>query len=239
MPQELLRSAVDVRGSQRRWFMLPVSIAAHGAVAVAWFVMPLTAAGDLPLPGPPSGIVRFVKLAPPPPPPLQRAPQRATLADPRPRIAPTEAPPTIAPEMPDPVVGPPGPPVEGALPAGVDVEGGLPLALTPTPPPPPPPIEPRPQLVRVGGTVREPKKIVHVAPIYPRIAQDAKIQGVVVLEAIIDTEGRIDRLRVLRSAPLLDEAAIAAVKEWRYTPTQLNGVPVPVLMTITVHFRLH
>ena len=87
--------------------------------------------------------------------------------------------------------------------------------------------------------MREPRKIVHVAPIYPRIAQDAKIQGVVVLEAIIDTEGRIDRLRVLRSTPLLVEAAIAAVKEWRYTPTQLNGVPVPVLMTITVHFRLH
>ena len=238
MPQELLRSAVDRRSSPRRWFMLPVSVAAHGAVAVAWFIIPVAAADNLPVPAPPSGIVRFVKLAPPPP-PVQRVRTRSA-PDLRPRLVPTEAASTIEPELPQRFEGPVGPPVEGALPARIGVEGGLPLDSAPTPPAPPPPtIEPRPQLVRVGGSVREPRKIVHVAPIYPRIAQQAKIEGVVVLEAIIDIEGRIDRLRVLRSAPLLDEAAIAAVKEWRYTPTQLNGVPVPVLMTITVHFRLH
>lgn len=237
MPQELLRSAVDVREPQRRWFMVPVSVAAHGAVAAAWFVMPLTAAGDLPVPAPPSGIVRFIKLAAPPPAPVQRTASRAAV-DPRPRVIPTEPPPAIAPEVPQPVVAPPGPPVEGALPADVGIGDGLAVGSAPLPLPPPPPVPEPPRIPRAGIGVREPKKIVHVAPIYPRIARDAKIEGVVVLEAVIDTDGRIDRLRVLRSTPLLDEAAIAAVKEWRYIPTQLNGVPVPVLMTITVNFQL-
>jgi protein TonB len=91
----------------------------------------------------------------------------------------------------------------------------------------------------VGGTVREPKKIVNVAPVYPQMALASRVEGIVILEAVINTDGRVERLRVLRSSPLLDEAAIAAVKQWRYTPTLLNGVPVPVLMTITVNFRFH
>jgi protein TonB len=97
---------------------------------------------------------------------------------------------------------------------------------------------PQPKIVRVGQGVREPKKLVHVAPEYPVIAQRARVQGTVVLEAVLDVTGRVDRVRVLRSEPLLDEAAIKAVRQWRYTPTELNGVPVPVLMTITVHFSL-
>lgn len=236
MPQELLRSVVPVR-SPRRWFMLPLSIAAHGAVAVICLVMPLTAAGDLPIPGPPSGIVRFVTLTPPPP-PVERPRTATAPADRRPRFVPTEAPTDIAPERPEPPSGPPGPAVDGALPEVIGVEGGLPTGGPPPLPPPPPPVqEVRP--VRPGGHIREPRKIRDVAPVYPRIAQGAQVQGVVILEAVIGVDGRVDRVRVLRSAPLLDEAAIAAVKEWRYTPTLLNGVPVPVLMTITVNFRLH
>ena len=238
MPAELLCSAASAAPSPRRWFMLPLSIAAHGALAVAVFVMPLTAAGDLPIPDPPSGIVRFVTVAPPPP-PVQRTPSPATSADPQPRLAPTEAPSEIAPERPLPPSGPPGPPVDGALPAGLGVDGGVPtLAPAPAPPPPPPPA-PDVRPVRPGGQIREPKKIADVAPVYPHIAQQVKIQGVVILEAIIGTDGRVDNVRVLRSIPMLDDAAIAAVKQWRYTPTLLNGVPVPVLMTITVNFRLH
>jgi protein TonB len=64
------------------------------------------------------------------------------------------------------------------------------------------------------------------------------VQGVVILEAVINDRGAIERVRVLKSVPLLDGAAIAAVKDWRYTPTLLNGVPVSVLMTITVNFTL-
>ena len=64
------------------------------------------------------------------------------------------------------------------------------------------------------------------------------VQGVVILEAVIDAQGTIERVKVLRSVPLLDGAAVEAVKGWRYTPTLLNGVPVSVLMTITINFTL-
>jgi protein TonB len=92
--------------------------------------------------------------------------------------------------------------------------------------------------VRVGGVIREPRKLLHVAPLYPDIARQSRIQGTVIMEAILDATGKVESVRVLRSEPLLDEAAVRAVRQWRYTPTELNGVPVPVLMTITIRFSL-
>jgi protein TonB len=103
-------------------------------------------------------------------------------------------------------------------------------------PPPPPP--PAPKLVRVGGVIREPKKLVHVAPVYPEIARLSQIEGKVTMEAVLDVTGRVKSVRVLNAVPLLEDAAVRAVRQWRYTPTELNGVPVPVLMTITVVFSL-
>jgi protein TonB len=64
------------------------------------------------------------------------------------------------------------------------------------------------------------------------------VQGVVILEAVIGVDGRVSDARILRSIPLLDQAAIDAVQQWEYTPTMLNGVPVPVIMTVTVQFTL-
>jgi TonB family protein len=90
--------------------------------------------------------------------------------------------------------------------------------------------------VRVGGSVREPKKIKDVKPAYPNIALLAGVQGIVIIEAVIDREGLVRDTRVLRSTALLDQAALDAVREWRFTPTQLNGVPVEVVMTVTVNF---
>jgi protein TonB len=75
-------------------------------------------------------------------------------------------------------------------------------------------------------------------PVYPDIAMRARIAGVVVLEATIDAQGKVMNLRVLRSVPLLDQAAIDAVRQWEFTPTRLNGVAVPVVMTVTVNFAL-
>jgi protein TonB len=66
----------------------------------------------------------------------------------------------------------------------------------------------------------------------------AHVQGVVIIEATIGSDGRVQNARVLRSIPLLDEAALDAVKQWRYEPTLQNGVPVPVIMTVTVQFTL-
>jgi protein TonB len=122
--------------------------------------------------------------------------------------------------------------VEGGVPGGVigGVVGGLPEA----PPPPPPPAAP----VRVGGNIKAPTKTKDVRPIYPAIAQSARVQGVVIIEATIGPDGRVRDAKVLRSIPLLDQAALDAVRQWEYTPTLLNGVPVPVIMTVTVNFTL-
>jgi protein TonB len=92
--------------------------------------------------------------------------------------------------------------------------------------------------VRVGGNIQPPTKTRDVSPIYPPVAQSARVQGIVILEAIIGPTGRVTEVSVIRSVPLLDEAAITAVKQWEYTPTLLNGVPVPVIMTVTVNFTL-
>ena len=92
--------------------------------------------------------------------------------------------------------------------------------------------------VRVGGNVTAPTKLHHVPPVYPRAARARRVQGVVILETVIGTSGGVDGVRVLRSIPLLDDAAIEAVRQWRYTPTLLNGVPQPVIMTVTVNFEL-
>jgi protein TonB len=118
--------------------------------------------------------------------------------------------------------------VEGGVPGGVvgGVVGGLPDA-------PPPP-----QAVRVGGQIKEPKKLKNINPEYPDIAKQARVQGVVILECTISPQGKVTDVKVLRGIPLLDSAAVEAVKQWVYTPTLLNGVPVPVIMTVTVNFRL-
>jgi protein TonB len=95
------------------------------------------------------------------------------------------------------------------------------------------------QPVPVGGQIREPRRLTYVPPVYPPVAQAARVEGIVILEAIIDETGAVRDVRVLRSIPLLDRAAIDAVSRWRYLPTTLNGVAVPVIMTVTVSFKLH
>ena len=95
------------------------------------------------------------------------------------------------------------------------------------------------QPVRVGGAIRAPKRTRDVPPEYPAIAQSARVQGVVILEATIGADGRVQDARVLRSIPLLDQAARDAVLQWEFEPTLLNGQPVPVIMTMTVQFTLN
>ncbi|MBW8713179.1 MAG: energy transducer TonB [Acidobacteria bacterium] len=77
-----------------------------------------------------------------------------------------------------------------------------------------------------------------IRPVYPPIAQSARVSGVVIIEATIGADGKVKDAKVLRSIPLLDQAALDAVKQWQFTPTLLNGVPVPVIMTVTVNFTL-
>jgi protein TonB len=90
--------------------------------------------------------------------------------------------------------------------------------------------------IRVGGQIRPPVRIKEVAPVYPAVARSARVEGDVVIEATIDEEGKVADARVVKSVPLLDTAALDAVRQWQYRPSLLNGVPTPVVTTITVKF---
>ncbi len=130
----------------------------------------------------------------------------------------------------------PGP----AVPAGVvgGIAGGL-VSAPPAPPPSPPPPPPPPRVpVRVGGNIKPPIQIKNVPPIYPTAARSARVQGVVILDATIGANGHVTGVRVLRSIPLLDAAAMEAVKQWEFTPTLVNGAPVPIVTTVRVTFSL-
>lgn len=102
------------------------------------------------------------------------------------------------------------------------------------------PPEPEPEgPIRVGGKIKEPRKTREVKPVYPEIARKARIEGVVILEITVDKQGNVTDVKVLRQLPMgLTEAAVEAVKQWKYEPSTLNGRPVEVLVTVTVTFRL-
>jgi protein TonB len=117
----------------------------------------------------------------------------------------------------------------GAMPSVGVVEGvAAPPAAAPAPQTP----------VRLRAGIEKPQRIASTTPIYPQIARISRVEGVVVLEAVIDARGGVDSVRVLRSIPLLDQAALDAVRQWRFTPARLNGVAIPVVMTVTVNFSL-
>lgn len=98
--------------------------------------------------------------------------------------------------------------------------------------------QPAPARAGQASPVAPPKKIVDVRPVYPADAINARLEGSVLIEARIDTAGNVDTARVLRSIPLLDEAALTAVRQWKYEPVRLNGTAIPFMMTVSVNFSL-
>jgi periplasmic protein TonB len=121
------------------------------------------------------------------------------------------------------------------------VLGGVIGSVASAAPPPPPPKEVKPvtpQRIRVGGNVQQAKLVRQPKPVYPPLAKQARIQGVVRLNAIISKDGTIQNLSVLSGHPLLVPAAMEAVKQWVYAPTLLNGEPVEVVTQIDVNFTL-
>ena len=90
--------------------------------------------------------------------------------------------------------------------------------------------------VRIGGSVRPPVKLVDVPPVRPEQAERANVRGIVIVEVTIDADRTVKDARVLRSIPMLDAAALEAVRQWRYEPTTVYGNAVPVIMTVTVSF---
>jgi TonB family protein len=111
--------------------------------------------------------------------------------------------------------------------------GGIVMPSAPVVPTAPPPKAP----IRHSG-VKPPARVVYVAPVYPLTARAVHKEGVVIIEATIDEQGNVTDTQLLRSIPLLDEAALAAVRQWKFSPTRLNGTPVSIVMTVTVNFTL-
>ena len=213
---------------------LPISIAVHLVALLAIFVVPLVA--NIVVPTVSVVMPDYVRVALPPP-PVERIsqPRAASVPNPAPSTgAPTEAPPVLLPEA---------PPRQAYAPdaigvaSGIQAPGAVPLGSVISVPPPPEPPKPAGP-VKVADLPVPPHKIVDVRPIYPEPARAARIEGLVVMEAVLDPTGHVTQLRVIRSVPLLDQAAMNAVRQWRYTPTMYYGKPVSVLMTITINFTL-
>ena len=220
-----------------RWSFWPVSITVHVALGVAVLIAPLLAEVQAPVPAPLHSLFTATTTVPIPPEVVAQAP----LVRSRPAPPNVIAPLTLERERDEPVT--PVGPLAPDLPVGPgSVDPGLLGPVTGTSPviplPPQPEAKPTQTVFRAGQGVREPKRIAGSPPEYPKFARDARVSGVVILEAVINERGDVGRIKVLRSVPLLDNAAITAVQQWRYTPTLLNGVPVSVLMTITVNFTL-
>jgi protein TonB len=213
------------------------SVVVHAIVVAAALVAPLFAIDALPAPQRPLTFegIRRITIADVPQSNPHRHPPRAgehsiSMA---PDAAPAVVPSGIADETGRENGGARAPVFESfGVEQGLASDAGL---VEPIPPPPPPPAQ---TPIRLHSGMQPPRKIVDVQPVYPTLAQSARVEGVVILEAILAADGQVASVRVLRSIPLLDQAAVNAVGHWRFTPALLNGVAVPVIMTVTVQFTL-
>lgn len=238
---ELFHDVTDTRPRTGRAAggTLAVSIVAHALILAAVIVVPLLATDKLP------ELVDSIDVFRPQPlptPDLPAAPvvKRTTTTTTDKvidrNLPPRDIPEEIVPEQPHtPSIACAGCVVDpSAVTAVFGVDSGTgPSVPVPPPPPPPAPLKP----VRLSA-FEMPRKIQDVAPAYPEIARRANVEGTVIIEAVIGVDGGVRDARVLRSVPLLDRAALDAVKQWRYAPTRLGGVAVPVIVTVTVQFRL-
>lgn len=215
-----------------RTWTLAVSICAHAAVVVAIFVAPIFATADLPDPRRPLTFEAITPIATPTiPVTLRPQPTQPSQAI---AVFPVVEPSGLPPDLPP--TDPPAPRIDACDSCGVvggPIGGGL-IGHDLTPPPSQAPKDPIP----VGGNIRPPTRVVYVAPVYPQLALAARKEGTVILQAVIDETGHVREVKVLRSVQLLDDAAIQAVANWKFTPTLLNGTAVPVVMTVTVAFAL-
>lgn len=236
MPAELFRSDLPSTPLRRRVSVLPVSIAAHVVAIAAFVIAPIFATAELPDPPRPLQYDAIDVVMPPPPPvsPAPRGP--APTSDPG--KAPLDAPAELLPEPAIVAIGQDaGPVADGGFEPGMrGIDGGLTTGVVEALPPPPPPKQQGP--LKVGGRIGAPRRLVSVAPVYPQIAQQARVEGEVEIEAVIGEDGRVRDARVTRGKPLLNDAALTAVRQWVFTPTTLNGEPVAVIMTVTVVFTL-
>ena len=232
MPRDLFGHLThpSVSVGSRKWYTLPLSLISHSAIVLALIAIPILAPAAMPSVFADNEPYRIIDVVPPTPPPPPR-PRTEPIQHVDPASFPTDVPVGIGPEK---------PPVETGWESEIGV-GTVVMNVDPgvIGPPPAPKQDAPPAPVRPGFLgVRTPVKTHHVDPVYPAIAQSARIQGIVIIEATISETGQVINARLLRSIPLLDQAAIDAVRQWQFTPTMLNGNPVPVIMTVTVNFTL-
>jgi protein TonB len=236
MPAELFQPDLPSTPVRRRASLLPISVATHVVIITAAVFGPLVAPGELPEPARPL-LYAVTAIDLPAPPAVRRVPPAGQQVTTSPDKAPLEPPDEIRPEREI-------PPTSFGPTVGEDDLAGLPLGVPggvtlPAPQPYEPPPAPRPAgPVRVGGQIETPRRLRSVAPVYPSIAQAARVEGSVTIEAVIAEDGRVREAKVVSGPPLLTEAALDAVKQWTFTPTRLNGQPVALILTVTVVFTL-
>ena len=246
--------SIQLPPQRKRLMALVVSAVIHMCVIAALIAVPLIFYSSLPN----MEVLTFLIQPPdPPPPPPPPAPPPAPAPQPRTIIAqysvPTEIPKSIPPPDSDttPVIDPK---LVSSMNAGIPggVPGGSPLGIIggvlgkqlPLPPPPPPKAEPIPvakktvEPIFVGGDVQASKLIYKEPVTYPPLALRARITGVVLLRITVNEEGKVTDVKVLSGHPLLVKAAEDAVWHFKYSPTTLNGHPVPVIATVSINFSL-
>jgi protein TonB len=221
---------------------LGISVLLHSALILAIVILPLLFYDALPSQESLKAFfVAPLEVAPPPPPPppppagartVVKAAPKIDMQQPQGFVAPIEVPNEIRPEEGLDLGVEGGVPggVEGGVPGGVvgGVVGGLPSEA------PPPPA----RVVRIGGQIAQPKLIRQVKPVYPDLAVQSRVSALVILEAEVDIRGHVKAVKLLKGHPLFDDAAIEAVKQWRYQPLLLNGEPTGFILTVTVNFNL-
>ena len=247
---------VDGVGKTNKTWTVLVSFVAQIIGIVVAIIIPLLFTDALPKTQLTSFLVAPPTPPPPPPPPPAAAPVKVVKVIPRqfdagklmqPKAIPKDVAIIKEEELP-PSAGVQG--VVGGVPGGVPggvaggVLGGIIGSVPSAAPPPPPPVKTEapkpvtPQRIRVGGNVQAALAIRAPKPAYPPLAKQARIQGVVRLNALIGKDGTIQNLSAASGHPLLVPAALEAVKQWLYKPTLLNGEPVEVATVIDVNFTL-
>lgn len=244
---------VDGTGKTNKGWTVILSFVLEGLAIGILILIPLIYTDTLPKATLTSFLVAPPPPPPPPPPPAATPPPKVVKVVPRqfdagrlmaPKTIPKEIANIKEEELPPAsasagvVGGVPGG-VPGGAPGGV-IGGIISSVPTAAPPPPPPPKEKpaTPQRIRVGGNVQAANLIRKIMPVYPPLAKQARVQGVVKFQAVIGKDGTIQNLQLLSGHPLLVPAATEAVKQWLYKPTLLNGEPVEVITQIDVNFTL-
>jgi len=221
-----------VRG--RRLSAIPVSVTVHAAVLLAVVVIPLLASDVLPAVRVGDVIFETVMLPRVPSVPPPAAPRQVSVVPPDADLAPVVQPSRIT----EPLIRQDVAPDIDAPDAGGVIMGEIPASfdfgVVSEAPPAPRAVVPVP----AHTLLRPPVRLHDAPPVYPELARAAQVQGTVIIQAVINTSGDVTDAKVLRSIPLLDQSALDAVRQWKYSPTLLNGVPVPVVMTVTVTFTL-